>query len=81
MNLQQFSFVLDKLMYRLSTEREQLGFVNFRKDRFKFIGVGYGGYLLSSSLANSHQFYGKNLSGVMLINTYKNITGTIKEKA
>ena len=80
-NLPQLSFILEKLLYRLSTEKEQLGFINFRKDKFKFIGFGYGGYLLSSYLANNYQFYGKNLSGVMLVNTYKNITETLKEKA
>ncbi len=49
----QFSFIMDKLLYRLSTEKEQLGFVNFKKDKFKYIAFGYGGYLLSSYLANN----------------------------
>lgn len=51
-----FSFIFDKLFYRLSTEKEQLGFLNFKKDKFKFMGFGFGGYLLSNFLAYNYDF-------------------------
>lgn len=78
----QFSFIMDKLLYRISSEREQLGYINFRKDKFKFIGFGFGGYLLSSYIGNcGTEVYGNNsLTGVLLVNTYKNVSDSWREK-
>lgn len=48
------------------------------KDKFKFVGFGYGGYLLSSYLGNNPEVFSKSLSGVLLANTYKNISPTLR---
>ena len=72
---------MDKLLYRISSEREQLGYINFRKDKFKFIGFGFGGYLLSSYIGScGNEVYGNSLTGVLLVNTYKNVSDSWREK-
>jgi hypothetical protein len=59
--------MLDKLLFRLSSRKGELKVLNLKKDRFKFIGFGYGCYLLTMYLG-SYQYFFPKLSGVMLIN-------------
>ena len=46
----EFCSILDKLIYRLSSEQNQLNIFS-KKDLIKFIGFGIGGFLVSSFLS------------------------------
>ena len=67
-----FSEVLDKIIYRLSSQNGELKIIDLEKDLFKFIGFGYGGYLLASYLGHSYHYF-SNIAGIMLINSYMRI--------
>lgn len=71
-----FNSLLDKLMYRLSGEKSQLGVINMGKDIFKFIGVGYGCSLLASFLSANPCL--KISKSVMLVNGFQNLTTQYK---
>jgi len=60
---------MDKLIYRLSNEKDQLNYIDYNKDSFKFIGYGYGCHLLMSYLGYYYAFF-PILSGVMLVNPF-----------
>lgn len=66
----QFNSVLEKLMFRLSGEKNQMGVIDIRKDTFKFIGIGYGGYLTASFLANNTILH-EMTAAVLLVNSFK----------
>lgn len=75
---------MDKIIYRLSSETGQLSIIA-PNDKLKFIGFGYGGYLLSSFLA-ANPALNPITTGVLLINTapycttkYKSIFTSLSE--
>lgn len=49
--------------------KNELKVIDLEKDRFKFIGFGYGAYLLAQYIGHSYHDYSQ-ISGVMLINSY-----------
>ena len=68
-----FVNVMEKLLYRLSNEKDQLKTINFEKDSFKFIGIGYGAYLIASYLGSYYQLFA-NINGILLINVMDNLS-------
>lgn len=54
MHFPKFTDIMDKLLYRLSENKDQLGYINYKKDKFKFIGFGYGGGLIAQYLGNCY---------------------------
>lgn len=65
-----FGEIMDKLVYRLSGEKGELGVIDLEKDLFKFCGFGFGAYLLSSYLGSYSLTFGNNISSVMLVNPF-----------
>ena len=48
----QFAEVLDKIIFRLSTEKTEMKIIDLDKDVFRFYGIGVGGFLLQSFLGS-----------------------------
>ena len=69
---------MDKLLYRLSTQKAQLKIINLKKDNFKFCGFGYGGYLLATYLGNYHQYFSK-ITGIFLLNSFMQMPSKYEE--
>jgi hypothetical protein len=72
-----FSSILDQLIYRLSSEPNQLNIMG-KQDRIKLIGFGYGGYLAASFISSSFMISAM-VSAVILVNTPWTITKKYKE--
>ena len=70
--MSEISGIVDKLIYRLSGEQGQLGVIG-KKDTFKFIGFGYGGYLMTSFLSGCPALHSLT-TGVILINSAFEVT-------
>lgn len=68
--------IIDKLIYRLSSEPNQLGIIG-KTDSYKFIGFGYGGYLLASYISACPILH-DSVKGVTLINTAYSMTQKYK---
>ena len=64
-----FGNVLDQLLYRLSTSKNELKIINLKNDLFKFCGIGFGAYLLASYLGSYH-YYFSHLQEIMIINGF-----------
>jgi pimeloyl-ACP methyl ester carboxylesterase len=62
-----FSALIDKLFYRLSSYPSQLNIVQ-TGESFKLIGMGYGGYLVQSYMALCPEIH-SIIKGVMLVNS------------
>ena len=64
-----FTEIIDKILFRLSGHKGQLKIIDLEQDLFKFFGFGYGGSLLSTYIGHSFHYF-KNISGIMIINSY-----------
>ncbi len=58
---------MDKLLYRLSSQPNQLGIVQ-EGDPYKLIGMGYGGYLVQSYMSLCPEVHSL-VNGIMLVNS------------
>lgn len=65
-----FCEVLDKLVFYLGGEKNELKIIDLEKDSFKFCGFGYGGYLLSTYLGSYSFTFGSRIASAMLINSF-----------
>jgi pimeloyl-ACP methyl ester carboxylesterase len=72
-----FSAIIDKLIYRVSSYPNQLNIVQ-QGETFKLVGLGYGGYLVQSYLALSPEIQ-SIVKGVMLVNSSSYCTKKYRE--
>jgi len=68
--------IIDKLIFRLSSYSGQLNIFS-SVDSYKFVGFGYGGYLISSYLSANPAMH-KITNGTFLINCSANCTPKYK---
>lgn len=73
-----FSEIVDKILYRLSGQKNELKIIDLEKDLFKFVGLGYGGYLLAQYIGHSYHYF-NNISGIMIINSYMRMPDTYRQ--
>jgi pimeloyl-ACP methyl ester carboxylesterase len=72
----EISSIVDKLIYRLSSEPNQLNIIS-KSDTLKIIGFGFGGYLTASFLSSCPALY-SSVSGVTLVNAAFSMTQKYK---
>ena len=72
----EISAIVDKLLFRLGSEHGQLNVIG-KKDSFKVIGFGYGGYLATSFLSACPALF-PIVKGVALVNTAFELTEKTK---
>jgi hypothetical protein len=65
------------LIYRLSSEPNQLNVIA-KSDTFKFIGLGYGGFLTTAFLSSCTAFFSL-VKGVILVNSSYSLTHKYRE--
>jgi hypothetical protein len=72
MRTSEINSVVDKLIYRLSSEQNQLSVIG-KSDKFKFLGFGFGGYLATCFLSSCPSLYPLT-TGVALVNSAFSLT-------
>ncbi|KAL4503210.1 hypothetical protein ABPG72_000816 [Tetrahymena utriculariae] len=66
--------VIDRLLFKLDQEK----LINTKTDKFKFIGIGYGGFILQSYMVSA---YGNlpHLGSLLLINSFIEVDNILKD--
>jgi len=66
--------IIDRLLFNL----EQQGVIKSEEDTFKFIGIGYGGFILQSFVISAYGNFPK-IGPILLLNSFMEIDSILKD--